>query len=171
MSQIRLLKKYLWALTLEHSQTSCKRWLASGERRRCSNNEAKMRNPLKFARVPRPQTPELISAACGPKFAIYCGDMWRRYCYLTYFFPIVNTCLTCKDSARQSCATVRRWRFFASFLRIVFPASRMPHISNLHSKFALRPHTMCRSMVDIHSANAEIRRGKKQKDRNHTAKI
>jgi len=35
---------------------------------------------------------------------------------------------------------VRRWRFFASFLRPVFPASRVQHISDLHSKFALGPH-------------------------------
>ena len=28
----------------------------------------------------------------------------------------------------------------ASFLRPVFPASRLQHISDLHSKFALRPH-------------------------------
>jgi len=29
---------------------------------------------------------------------------------------------------------------FASFLRPVFAASRVQHISDLHSKFALRPH-------------------------------
>jgi len=33
-----------------------------------------------------------------------------------------------------------RWRFLASFLRPVFPASCVQHISDLHSKFALRPH-------------------------------
>ena len=48
-------------------QTSCKLYLASGERRRCSN-EAKTRNPLKFAGVPETGTP--ISAVSGPKFAI-----------------------------------------------------------------------------------------------------
>jgi len=38
-------------------------------------------------------------------------------------------------------------------------ASRVQHISNLHSKFALS-HTMaCGSMVDIQSATAEIRQG------------
>jgi len=47
--------------------TSCKVWLASGERRRCSN-EGKTRNPLKFAGVP--QTPEPISAVSRPKFTI-----------------------------------------------------------------------------------------------------
>ena len=41
-------------------QTSCKVWLASDERRRCSN-EAKTRNPLKFADGV-PQTRQPISA-------------------------------------------------------------------------------------------------------------
>jgi len=40
------------------------------------------------------------------------------------------------------------WRFFGP----AFPASRAQHISDRHSKFAL----MCRSMVDIQSAAAEI---------------
>jgi len=56
---------------------------------------------------------------------------------LNKFFPIVDMCLSCEDIARQICAMVRRWRFFASFLRPVFPASRVQHISDLHSKFAL----------------------------------
>jgi len=54
-----------------------------------------------------------------------------------------------------------RWRF----LRPVFRASRLQHISDLHSKFALRPHrVLCRSIVDIHSATAEIRRGKEEEE-------
>jgi len=59
---------------------------------------------------------------------------------------------------------VRRWRFSASFVRPVFPASRMHHISDLHSKFTLG-HTMCGSMVDIQSAAAEIRQRIKKEDR------
>jgi len=70
----------------------------------------------------------------------YCKDMWGRYCCLTIFFPFVDICLSYEDIARQSCAMVRRWRFLASFLRPVFAASRVQHISDLHSKFALRPH-------------------------------
>ena len=70
----------------------------------------------------------------------YYEDMWRRYCCLTSFFPIVDTGLNCEDMARQSCAMVPRWRFWATFLRPVFSASRVQHISDLHSKFALRPH-------------------------------
>jgi len=41
--------------------------------------------------------------------------MWRRYCCLTIFFPIVDTCLSCEDMARQSCAMVPRWRIFDDF--------------------------------------------------------
>jgi len=67
----------------------------------------------------------------------YCKDIWRRYCC---FFPIVDTCLSCEDIAWQSCAMVLRWQFFASFLCPVFPASRLQHISDLYSKFALGPH-------------------------------
>ena len=95
----------------------------------------------------------------------YCKDMWARSCYLTSFFPIVDTCLSCEDIARQSCAMVRRWRCFASFLRPVFPASRVQHISDLHSKFALGPHHVWKygRQLDIQSAAAEIRRGIKKK--------
>jgi len=58
------------------------------------------------------------------------------------FFPIVDTCLSCEDIARQSSAMMPRWRFLATFLRPVFSVSRVQHISDLHSKFALRPHNV-----------------------------
>jgi len=70
----------------------------------------------------------------------YFGNMWRRYCCLTSFFPIVDTCLSCEDIARQTCAMVPRWRFFDDFLRPVFAASPVQHVSDLHLKFTLRPH-------------------------------
>jgi len=35
---------------------------------------------------------------------------------------------------------VHRWRIFGDCLRPVFSASRVQHVSDLHSKFALRPH-------------------------------
>jgi len=70
----------------------------------------------------------------------YCGDMWRTYCCLTSFFLIVDMCLSCNDIARQSCVMVPRWRFLATFLRPVFSASRVQQASDLHLKFALRPH-------------------------------
>jgi len=43
----------------------------------------------------------------------YRGDMWRRYWCLTSSFLIVDTCLSCEHIARQSCAMVPRWWFFA----------------------------------------------------------
>ena len=33
-----------------------------------------------------------------------------------------------------------RWRFLATFLRPIFAASRVPRISDMHSKFVLGPH-------------------------------
>ena len=70
----------------------------------------------------------------------YSGNMWRTYRCLTSFFPIVNTCLSCEDIARQSCAMVPRWRFLATFLRPAFLPSRVQQVSDLHLKFALKPH-------------------------------
>jgi len=115
-------------------QTLCKVWLASSERRRCSN-KGKKRNPLKFTGVP--QTPKPISAASGLS-APYCEDMCRRHCCLS--FLIVNTCLSCKDTDCQSCAMVPRWQIFGNFLHLVFSARHVQHVSDLHSKYALRPH-------------------------------
>ena len=60
---------------------------------------------------------------------------------------------------------VPRWRFLATFFVSCIcseprAASRVQHISDLHSKCA-----MCRSMVDIQSVAAEISQGKKIEDR------
>ena len=41
---------------------------------------------------------------------------------------------------RRYSPIVPRWQFLATFLRPVFSASRMQHVSDLHLKFALRPH-------------------------------
>ena len=71
-------------------------WLTPTTRVLCSN-AAKTRNPLKLPGVP--QTNETISAASAPS-SPYCEDMWRRYCCLTSFFPIVDMCLSYEDIAR-----------------------------------------------------------------------
>ena len=86
-----------------------------------------------------PKLPDRSQPLVG-RTSPYCEDIWRRYCCLTSFFPIVDTCLSCEDIARQSCVMVPRWRFLATFLHPVFSASRAEHVSDLHSKFALRPH-------------------------------
>ena len=83
-----------------------------------------------------------ISAVSRPKFTILWGhveDILLLNKYL-YIFSIVDTCLSCEDIARQSCRMVPRWRFLATFLRPAFPASRVQQVSDLHLKFALRPH-------------------------------
>jgi len=62
--------------------------------------------------------------------------------------------------------------FFKDFLHPAFPASRVQHISDMHSKFALS-HVMCGRMVDMQSATAEIRWGKKKEEErtNYRTKI
>ena len=42
---------------------------------------------------------------------------------LSNFYPIVDTWLSCKDMARQSCAMVPRWSSFGEFLGPAFPTS------------------------------------------------
>jgi len=53
------------------------------------------------------------SQPLGGRSSPYYEDMWGRYRCLTSFFPIVDTCLSCEDTAQQSCAMVPKWRFFA----------------------------------------------------------
>jgi len=52
-------------------------------------------------------------------------------------------------------------------VRPAFSASRVQHLSDLHPKFALRPHGphhVCVSMADIQSPTAVIRREKKKEE-------
>jgi len=70
------------------------------------NAAAKTRKPLKFAGVP--QTDETILAASGPKFTILWGNVEEILLH-NKFFPLVDTCLSCEDIARQSCEMVPRW--------------------------------------------------------------
>ena len=70
----------------------------------------------------------------------YCGNIWMTYCCLINFFLIVDTCLSCEDIAQQSCAMVPKCRILGGFLGPAFPASLVQHVSDLHSKFAPRPH-------------------------------
>ena len=83
---------------------------------------------------------------------------------LNKFCPIVDRpiCLSCEDIglARQSCGMVPRWQLFGDFLRAVFSASHVQHVSDLHYKFTLRPHHVWK--YGIQSPTAEIRRGKKE---------
>jgi len=84
----------------------------------------------------------------------YYEDIWRMCQRLTIFSDCLSY-LSCEDTVRQSCAMAPKWRF----LRPVFSANRVPHISDMHSKSALRPHHVCK--YGRHPiSDAEIRRGK-----------
>ena len=98
-----------------------------------SSNAAKTRNPLKLAGVPKLQN---WSHLLVGQSSAHCGVIWRRYCCLTSFFPIVDTCLRCEDIADK----IVRWCADGNFLHPTFSASRVQHVSDLHPKFALRPY-------------------------------
>jgi len=74
----------------------------------------------KLAGVPQTvNRSQLLVGQCLP----YCEDMWGRHCCLTSFFPIVDTCLSCKDIAQRSCVMVPRRRFFGSCISSKPPAA------------------------------------------------
>ena len=100
----------------------------------CSN-APKTQNPLKFAGVPQ--------TTGGRKFTILWGHV-EDILLLNNFFLIVDVCVSCEDIARQSCAMVPDGDFFYDFLRTVFAVSPVQHVSDLHLKFALRPHHVCK---------------------------
>jgi len=135
-----------------------------GWRRLPCSNAAKTRNPLKFAWVP--QTRQRISAASGPKFTI----LWEHLGEILLFKNFVDTYLNYEDVARQNCAMVPRWWIFGNFCVLHFQQATCSTFQTciLNSHYG---HTMSRSMVDIQSATAEIRRGKKEKERNRRTKI
>jgi len=123
----------------------------------CSN-AAKTRNPLKFVGVP--QTRQQISAASGPKFTI----LWEHVeeILLFHFF---SDCRYMPSLRRYSLTKLYRGAqitIFGDILRPVFSASRLQNVSDLSLIFALRPHHVRKYTVDIQSATAEIRRGKKK---------
>ena len=54
-------------------------------------------------------------------------------------FPVVDTCLSYEDVADNVVPWCPDGEFF-NFLSPAFPASRVQHISDMHSKFALGSH-------------------------------
>ena len=102
----------------------------------CSN-AAMTQKPLKFVGVP--QTPEPISAVSGPKFTILSGHVEEVLLLNMIFFRLSIHALFAKIWPDKVVRWCPQGDFFASFLRPVFSASHVQHISDLHSKFALRP--------------------------------
>ena len=66
----------------------------------------------------------------------YYEDMWKRYWCLISFYD----CRYMPQLRRYSPTKLCDGAKMAIFLRPVFSASRVQHISDMHSKFALRPH-------------------------------
>ena len=117
----KILKTRIWANAQRDNRLAEHKWCPVQRRRvwlmpttwlLCSN-DAKMQNQLKLAGVS--QTNKTISAASGPKFTILRGHVGKiLQLNKQVFFPIDDTCLSCGDIARRSCAMVPRWRFLVS---------------------------------------------------------
>ena len=105
-------------------------WLTPTTRVPCSNT-AKTQNLLKFTGVP--QTRQQISAVSSPKFTI----LWGRVEEVSVFYRFFRLS-SCEDTAWQICAMVPKWGFFVSCISSELRA--VQHLSDMHTKFALRPH-------------------------------
>ena len=62
------------------------------------------------------------------------------YCCLTSFFRLSIHALVAKIQPNKIVPDDAQIAIFASFLHPVYPANLVQQISDLHSKFALRPH-------------------------------
>ena len=72
----------------------------------------------------------------------YYEDMWRRYRRLTSLTSFFFRLSIHVSAAKIQPDRVVRWCQNGDFLRPVFSASHVQHISYMHSKFALRPRHM-----------------------------
>jgi len=66
-----------------------------------------------------PKQPNRSQPLVGRKFTILSAHV-GEILLPNKFFPIMDTCLICEDIARQSCATVPRWRIFGDFCVLYF---------------------------------------------------
>jgi len=69
--------------------------------------------------------------------SLYYDYMWKRYRCLTSFFFRLSIHAS---AAKIQPDKIVRWCQNGDFLRPVFSPTHVQHISDLHSKFALRPH-------------------------------
>jgi len=89
------------------------------------SNAAKTRNPLKFAGFPKlTKRSQPLVGRSSP----YCKDLWGRYCCLTSFFPIVDTCLSCEDIApTKLCNGAQMANFCIIFASCICSEPRAAH--------------------------------------------
>jgi len=139
-------------------------WLTPTTRVAC-RNAAQTRNPLKFAGCPKLRN---RSQPLENRSSPYCEGMWRRYCCLTSFFRLSIHALVAKIQPHKIVRWCRDGDFCVLYFQRAACSTFQTCILNLR-----QCHTMCPSMVDIQSAAAEIRRGKKERkiERHHRAKI
>jgi len=130
-------------------------WLTPTTGVPCSN-AVKTQNPLKLAGVPK--LPNRSQSLVGRSFPYY-GDMCGRYRSLTSFFD----CRYMPVAKILSDKAVR-WCTDGDFLRHLCVLYFQPAPCSMFQTCILNSHyvhTMC--IVDIQSATAEIRRGKKKR--------
>ena len=111
-------------------------WLTPTATVPCSN-AAKTRNPLKFIGVR--QTNEPISAVGGPTFTILSGHVEEALLFNNLSIHALVAKIQ-PDIVVRWCRDGDFWRFLCP----VFSASHVQHVSDLHSKFALRSHHVCK---------------------------
>jgi len=111
----------------------------------CSN-AAKTRNQLKCGGVP--QSNEMISAASGPKFTILWGHL-EDILLLNKFFSDCRCVPYLRRYSPTKLCYGAQMAIFGDFLRPVFSASRVQHISDLHCKFTLKCGQMSNVMVAL----------------------
>jgi len=70
----------------------------------------------------------------------YCADMWRTCCCLTSFFSDCRYVPSLQRYSLTKLCNGAQMAIFGDFLRPVLLASRVQQVSDLHLKFALRPH-------------------------------
>ena len=80
------------------------------------------------------------------------------------FFPIIDTCLSCEDMVGKMLCNDAQMTIFGDFCVAHFHrnACRTFQTCILNSH---QGHIMCLSMVDIQYSTADVRQGKKKKER------
>jgi len=109
-------------------------WLTPTTRVPCSN-AAKTRKPLKLDGVPL--TCQQISAVSSPNFTILSGHVEEVLMFNKFVFFRLSIHAS---AAKVQPDKIVQWCQNGDFLRSVFSASSLQHISDMHSNFALRPH-------------------------------
>jgi len=96
--------------------------LADTQYRVPCSNAAKTRNPLKLQGCPK--LANRLQPLVG-RSSPYQENMWRRYRRLTNFFRLSIQCLSCEDTAWQSCTMVQNGDFVDTFKNVYQRSSKV----------------------------------------------